>query len=110
MPRPRLTARQRAILDFIEAGIADAGIPPTLRELTTAFSVGRSAILGHIAALESKGCLKREPGATRGIQVLSPTEPDVKQLRAALELIVTRDDINAATNIARAALAGTLFE
>jgi len=65
-----LTARQKAILDFIERAINKRGYPPTLREIAGHFGmVGTRGAQKHLAAIEKKGYLRKGSGA-RALELL----------------------------------------
>lgn len=58
-----LTAKQKAVLDFIEKFQLKNGRSPTLREMREKFNVSSdNSILKHLAALETKGFLKKDEG------------------------------------------------
>lgn len=62
-----LTGRQRQVLDFIASHIDGSGYPPTQREIARHLGVsGTLPVAKHLAALERKGCLRRDEGS-RGI-------------------------------------------
>src|SRR5216110_1447316 len=67
---PALTARQRQILDWIRSHLESVGRPPTRAEIATGlgFSTPSSAE-DHLRALEKKGALEIEPGASRGLRL-----------------------------------------
>jgi len=50
-----LTARQREILEFIQAFRAKEGYPPTVREIAGHFRIDYRAAIDHLRALERKG-------------------------------------------------------
>lgn len=66
-----LTARQRQILDFIRAEIHRRGFPPSVREIGEAVGLSSSSTVhSHLAALEAKGLLRRDPAKPRALEVL----------------------------------------
>lgn len=66
-----LTARQREILDFIRAEIHRRGFPPSVREIGEAVGLSSSSTVhSHLAALEAKGLLRRDPSKPRALEVL----------------------------------------
>jgi len=74
---PRLTARQRQILDWIRGYIEAHGMPPTRAEIATGlgFSTASSAE-DHLQALARKGAVELIPGASRGLRLREvPGEP-----------------------------------
>src|SRR5260370_9591601 len=67
---PRLTPRQRQILDWIRGFIEARGMPPTRAEIAAGlgFSTPSSAE-DHLQALGRKGALEIVPGASRGLRL-----------------------------------------
>ena len=62
-----LTARQRQVLQFITVYQDEHGYPPSQREIAAYLKVSGTLPVGkHLAALEKKGYLKRDP-VSRGI-------------------------------------------
>lgn len=58
--QPPLTARQQAVLDFVQAHHRDQGHHPTLREIQAHFGFASPfAVTRHLQALERKGALVR---------------------------------------------------
>jgi repressor LexA len=58
---PELTQKQQAVLDFIAAE-AQAGAPPTLREIAAHFGFrSKTAAADHVRALRQKGFLSGDP-------------------------------------------------
>lgn len=77
MPRrEELTRRQREILDFIKGEIARRGYPPSVREIGEAVGLSSSSTVhSHLAALEAKGCIRRDPSKPRALEVLDHQAP-----------------------------------
>lgn len=67
---PRLTPRQRQILDWIRMHIDTSGMPPTRAEIAAGlgFSTASSAE-DHLQALARKGAIEIIPGASRGLRI-----------------------------------------
>lgn len=66
-----LTNRQRQVLEFIRKEIDDKGYPPSVREIGEAIGLSSSSTVhGHLARLEEKGFLRRDPTKPRAIEVL----------------------------------------
>jgi repressor LexA len=67
---PRLTPRQRQVLDWIRGFIESNGMPPTRAEIAAGlgFSTPSSAE-DHLQALAKKGALEIVPGASRGLRL-----------------------------------------
>lgn len=67
-----LTRKQAEILDFISVAASDTGYPPTMQEIADAMGYSSvNAARDHLLALERKGAIELEPGASRGIRVLN---------------------------------------
>ncbi len=66
----KLTPRQREILDYIRKEIRERGYPPSVREIGEAIGLSSSSTVhGHLARLEEKGYLRRDPDKPRAIEV-----------------------------------------
>jgi repressor LexA len=75
--RPELTKRQHEILDFIRAEIHRRGFPPSVREIGEAVGLSSSSTVhSHLAALEAKGFIRRDPSKPRALEVLDYRDPD----------------------------------
>lgn len=69
--RRELTSRQREILDYIRAEIHRRGFPPSVREIGEAVGLSSSSTVhSHLAALEAKGLIRRDPSKPRALEVL----------------------------------------
>lgn len=72
-----LTRRQQQILDFIRAELHRCGYPPSVREIGEAVGLSSSSTVhSHLAALEAKGFLRRDPTKPRALEVLDFRETD----------------------------------
>jgi len=72
-----LTKRQQQILDFIRAEIHRCGYPPSVREIGEAVGLSSSSTVhSHLAALEVKGFLRRDPSKPRALEVLDYRETE----------------------------------
>src|SRR5919202_2932239 len=70
MAAPELTARQRGILNFIEAETRQRGYPPSVREIGRAVGLtSTSTVHAHLATLQRLGYLRRDPTKPRAIEV-----------------------------------------
>lgn len=66
-----LTKRQTQILDFVRAEIHRRGYPPSVREIGDAVGLSSSSTVhSHLAAIESKGYIRRDPTKPRALEVL----------------------------------------
>ncbi len=71
MSQDNLTDRQRQILDFILAEINRKGYPPSVREIGQAVGLtSSSTVHSHLAALERKGYIRRDPTKPRALEVI----------------------------------------
>ncbi|WP_210469360.1 transcriptional repressor LexA [Sporosarcina sp. 6E9] len=69
----KISKRQQAIMDFIKSEVNLKGYPPSVREIGTAVGLASSSTVhGHLARLESKGYIRRDPTKPRAIEVLDP--------------------------------------
>jgi repressor LexA len=65
-----LTDRQRSILDFIEKSTLQRGFPPSVREIGEAVGLtSPSTVHNHLASLQRKGFLRRDPTKPRAIEM-----------------------------------------
>lgn len=66
-----LTKRQQEILDYIRGEIHRRGFPPSVREIGEAVGLSSSSTVhSHLAALEAKGYIRRDPSKPRALEVL----------------------------------------
>jgi repressor LexA len=66
-----LTERQRQVLQFIKDEIRAKGYPPSVREIGEAIGLSSSSTVhGHMAKLEEKGFIRRDPTKPRAIEVM----------------------------------------
>ncbi len=72
-----LSRRQTEILDFIRAEIHRRGYPPSVREIGDAVGLSSpSTVHSHLAALEAKGFVRRDPSKPRALEVLDFRDND----------------------------------
>jgi repressor LexA len=65
-----LTDRQRQVLEFIDAEVRQRGYPPSVREIGEAVGLSSSSTVhAHLAALQEKGFLTRDPTKPRALEV-----------------------------------------
>lgn len=73
---PRLTPRQRQILDWIASFIEAEGMPPTRAEIAAGLGFSSpSSAEDHLQALAKKGALEIVAGASRGLRLKHPGVP-----------------------------------
>ncbi|AGK53150.1 transcriptional repressor LexA [Bacillus sp. 1NLA3E] len=71
----KLSKRQENILDFIKDEVRKKGYPPSVREIGEAVGLASSSTVhGHLARLESKGLIRRDPTKPRAIEILDIDE------------------------------------
>ncbi|WP_202077378.1 transcriptional repressor LexA [Caldalkalibacillus salinus] len=82
-----LSNRQKAILDFIKTEVKEKGYPPSVREIGEAVGLASSSTVhGHLARLEKKGHIRRDPTKPRAIEVLD--EEFIQEEQASYEPVV----------------------
>ncbi len=65
-----LTARQHEVLGYIQLHMREEGTWPSFREIQAHFGYqSTNAVMGHIRALERKGCISRVPGQARTFRI-----------------------------------------
>lgn len=68
-----LSNRQRAIVAFIRAHVAEHGYPPTVRDIGAAVGlVSPSSVAYQLAQLAELGAIRRDPDRPRALVVLDP--------------------------------------
>ncbi len=71
----KLSKRQQDILNFIKEEVRSKGYPPSVREIGEAVGLASSSTVhGHLARLESKGLIRRDPTKPRAIEILDLDE------------------------------------
>jgi len=65
-----LTARQKEVLEFIEAFIRGNPYPPTIREIASNFEMSVKGAYDHLKALERKGRIRAGGGRSRKIEII----------------------------------------
>lgn len=67
-----LTARQKEVFEFLKDFLQERGFPPTLREIASHFGLrGPKAPQKTLNILERKGYIRKVPGGSRAIEILS---------------------------------------
>lgn len=67
----KLSKRQQQILEFIKNEVREKGYPPSVREIGEAVGLASSSTVhGHLARLEQKGLIRRDPVKPRAIEIL----------------------------------------
>ena len=69
--RPRLTDRQREILNYIEREVRTIGVPPSICQIGAAFGISSTnGVHAHLQVLEKKGYIHRSARTSCGIAAL----------------------------------------
>ncbi len=72
-----LTVRQTQILEFIRREVKNKNYPPSVREIGEAVGLSSSSTVhAHLAKLESKGFIRRDPSKPRAIELLAEDIPE----------------------------------
>lgn len=69
-----LTERQREVIDFIHAYIAEKSYSPSIGEIADHFAVSHPCVLMHLRALQKKKIIRRTSRA-RSIVIIKPGTP-----------------------------------
>ncbi|GEL76303.1 transcriptional repressor LexA [Tenuibacillus multivorans] len=66
-----LSKRQKEIFEFIVENVNLKGYPPSVREIAEAVGLASSSTVhGHLARLEEKGFIRRDPTKPRAIEII----------------------------------------
>lgn len=71
-----ITKRQSEVLNYIKAFISDHKFPPTIREISEAFSISVKGAYDHVKALEKKHFIHLDNNRSRTIEVLGTADDD----------------------------------
>lgn len=86
-PMRKASKRQEDILAFIKDEVRKKGYPPSVREIGEAVGLASSSTVhGHLARLESKGLIRRDPTKPRAIEILEENELHDISLAAVLQV------------------------
>ncbi len=78
----KLSKRQQDIIDFIKNEVKTKGYPPSVREIGQAVGLASSSTVhGHLARLEKKGLIRRDPTKPRAIEILQVEEDHIPRQR-----------------------------
>jgi repressor LexA len=97
MASKSLSSRQRFLLTSIETFLDERGYVPTLVEMAHALGVSSlQTVKDHLTALERKGYLRRSPGRSRAIELLSSRSetagiPILGKVRAGLPMLAAEN-------------------
>lgn len=72
-----LSKRQEAILNYIKEQVSLKGYPPSVREIGEAVGLASSSTVhGHLARLEKKGYIRRDPTKPRAIEIIKDDQQE----------------------------------
>ncbi|NLZ94108.1 MAG: transcriptional repressor LexA [Firmicutes bacterium] len=72
----KLTPRQLQILEYIKQEVKEKNYPPSVREIGEAVGLSSSSTVhAHLAKLEEKGLIRRNPAKPRAIELLDEPSP-----------------------------------
>ena len=95
-----LTDRQRQVLDFIDAEVQRRGYPPSVREIGDAVGLSSpSTVHAHLAALQDKGYLRRDPTKPRAIEVAREPATGATVERHPMRNVPLLGDVAAGTGV-----------
>lgn len=73
-----LTRRQQQVLDYVRSEVHKKGYPPSVREIGEALGLSSSSTVhSHLAALESKGYIRRDPTKPRALEIFDFRDGDI---------------------------------
>ena len=79
--KKELTPTQEKVLNFLKDFLREKGFPPTLREIASHFGLrGPKAPQKTLSILESKGYIRKIPGGSRAIEILSYPQFSLTQI------------------------------
>ena len=79
----KISKRQQDILTFIKDEVKLKGYPPSVREIGEAVGLASSSTVhGHLARLESKGYIRRDPTETKGDRSIGSGRSGGTQIRS----------------------------
>jgi repressor LexA len=100
MSETTLTARQRQILDFIDTQSRERGYPPSVREIGTEVGLtSPSTVHSHLATLEARGYLRRDPSKPRAIKVCLDPSTGAAVERGAVRHVPLVGDVAAGCDV-----------
>lgn len=72
----KLSKKEIEILDFIKSEVKKKGYPPSVREICAAVHLSStSTVHSHLAQMEKKGYIRRDPTKPRAIEILINGRP-----------------------------------
>ena len=95
-----LTPRQRQVLEFIDAEVRHRDYPPSVREIGEAVGLSSSSTVhAHLAALQDKGYITRDPTKPRALEVHLDIESGAPIERRPVRHVPLVGDVAAGTGV-----------
>lgn len=86
----QITPKQQQILDYIKEEILKRGYPPTVRDIGEAVNLkSTSSVFSHLAALERKGFIRKDPTKPRAIEVIDDSFQLVRHEMTSIPVVGT---------------------
>ncbi len=77
-----LSSRQKQIIEFISGFSLKRSYPPTVRDIVNGCGISStSVVVYNLDILEREGYLRRHPGVSRGIELISPSRSGNRSLK-----------------------------
>lgn len=70
MPSTNITVKQANVIISIRNFQHLHGLQPTVRDLAKMLDIARGTVVQHLASLERKGLIRRQPKLARSIEIL----------------------------------------
>jgi repressor LexA len=100
MSQQTLTPRQREVLVIIEQHMRERGYPPSVREIGEAVGLtSPSTVHAHLAALQRRGYLRRDPTKPRALEVRWDPTSDAVIDRRPVRHVPLVGDVAAGTDV-----------
>lgn len=97
---PKISARQREILVFIEQQMRERGYPPSVREIGDAVGLtSPSTVHSHLNTLQRLGYLRRDPTKPRAIEVRYDPNSGAVMERRPVRHVPLVGDVAAGTDV-----------
>ena len=97
MTQGNISEKQEEILQYIRDTILKKGYPPSVREICEAVRLkSTSSVHSHLATLEERGYIRRDPTKPRTIEILDDSfSPNLNREMANLPVVGTVEDFTA---------------
>ncbi len=100
MAQTGLTTRQQEILDFVSDQLDERGYPPSVREIGEAVGLtSPSTVHAHLATLQRRGFLLRDPTKPRAIEVRYDPNSGAAMERRPVRHVPLVGDVAAGTDV-----------